>query len=219
VALDASRGINNGQPTALAQWLDTLDLAPGERFLHIGCGVGYYTAIAAAVLSEGRKVFAIEIDPELAERASRNLSGYANVTVACGDGRRLAGDSYDAILVNAGATEVQEGWIDQLRPGGRLLVPLTTRIPGIDAGLGHTLLVTRKPHAYAARFVSPVGIVHCVGARTEAGEELLKQAYAQGGQETVRSLRTEEHRPDAQCWLHHQGFCLSRLTIEKCASA
>jgi len=85
--------------------------------------------------------------------------------------------------------------------------------------LCHGLLVTRHPHACAARFVSPVGIFHCVGARTEEGEELLKQAYAQGGQETVRSLRTEEHRPDAQCWLHHQGFCLSRLTIEKCASA
>src|SRR5262249_4352034 len=47
VALDASRRLNNGEPAALARWLDTLDLAPGDRVLHLGCGVGYYTAIVA----------------------------------------------------------------------------------------------------------------------------------------------------------------------------
>ncbi len=218
VAIDGSRGINNGQPSALARWLDTLDLTPGERFLHIGCGIGYYTAIAAEALSQSGKVFGIEIDAELAERASRNLSGYANITVACGDGSHLVGDSYDAILVNAGATEVQEGWIDQLRPGGRLLVPLTTPIPGMDVGVGHMLLVTRHLRGYAAGFVSPVGIFHCAGARTGEGEELLKQAYAGGGEDTVRSLLREEHHPSAQCWLHRPGFCLSRLTIEGCVS-
>src|SRR5262249_62421972 len=47
VALDADRNLNNGEPATLARWLDALELAPGDRFLHIGCGVGYYTAIAA----------------------------------------------------------------------------------------------------------------------------------------------------------------------------
>ena len=47
VALDAERLLNNGEPLALLLFLDSLDLAPGDRFLHIGCGVGYYTAIAA----------------------------------------------------------------------------------------------------------------------------------------------------------------------------
>jgi protein-L-isoaspartate(D-aspartate) O-methyltransferase len=219
VAIDASRGINNGQPCALARWLDTLGLAPGERFLHIGCGVGYYTAVAAEILSQGGRVFGIEIDAEFAERASRNLRGYTNVTVACGDGSRLVGDSYDAILVNAGATDVRKGWIDQLRTGGRLLVPLTTQIPGMNVGVGHMLLVTRHPRGYAAGFVSSVGIFHCSGARTQEGEKLLKQAYAGGGENAVRSFRREEHRPNAQCWFHRPGFCLSRLTLEECVSA
>jgi len=76
VAIDASRGINNGQPGALARWLDTLDSAPGESSLHIGCGVGYYTAIIAEALFQNGKVFGIEIDAELAGRASRSFSGY-----------------------------------------------------------------------------------------------------------------------------------------------
>jgi protein-L-isoaspartate(D-aspartate) O-methyltransferase len=212
VAIDASRRLNNGEPAALARWLDTLDLAPGERFLHIGCGVGYYTAIGVEAVSPGGSVLGVEIDPELAERTRRNLAPYANVTVVCGDGSGLAADSFDAIFVNAGATQVQPGWIEQLRPGGRLLVPLT-----VGAGVGHMLLVTRCPTGYVARFVSPVGIFHCAGARTEEGEELLKQAYARGGRDAVRSLRRDEHPADVHCWLHGPRFCLSRLTIEECS--
>src|SRR5579862_8181278 len=47
VALDSKRGLNNGQPSSLGSWLDSLDMAPGDRVLHVGCGVGYYTAIVA----------------------------------------------------------------------------------------------------------------------------------------------------------------------------
>jgi protein-L-isoaspartate(D-aspartate) O-methyltransferase len=216
VALDASRRLNNGEPAALARWLDTLDLAPGERLLHVGCGVGYYTAIGAEAVSPGGSVLGVEIDPAFAERARRNLAPYANVTVACGDGSSLAADSFDAIFVNAGATQVQPGWTEQLRPGGRLLTPLTVGIPGMDAGFGQMLLVTRCPSGYVARFVSPVGIFHCAGARTNESEELLKQAYARGGEYTIRSLRRDEHPLEVQCWLHGPGFCLSRLSVDEC---
>jgi protein-L-isoaspartate(D-aspartate) O-methyltransferase len=215
VALDAARHLDNGEPAALARWLDTLDLAPGERFLHLGCGVGYYTAIAAEAVSRAGSVLGVEIDPELAERARRNLVPYANVAVACGDGTGVVADSFDAIFVNAGATQVQEGWVEQLRAGGRLLVPLTVGIPGMDAGFGHMLLVTRCPRGYVARFVSPVGIFHCAGARTQEGEELLKEAYVRGGEDAVRSVRWDEHAPDVQCWMHGARFCLSRLTVEE----
>jgi protein-L-isoaspartate(D-aspartate) O-methyltransferase len=138
------------------------------------------------------------------------------VTVACGDGSSLAADSFDAIFVNAGATQVQPGWTEQLRPGGRLLTPLTVGIPGMDAGFGQMLLVTRCPSGYVARFVSPVGIFHCAGARTNESEELLKQAYARGGEYTIRSLRRDEHPLEVQCWLHGPGFCLSRLSVDEC---
>src|SRR5271154_2240257 len=53
IALDPGRGLNNGQPGALARWIDALDLKTGDRVFHVGCGVGYYTAIMAEVVGPG----------------------------------------------------------------------------------------------------------------------------------------------------------------------
>ena len=216
VALDAGRHLNNGEPASLARWLDDLDLVPGDRFLHIGCGVGYYTAIAAEAVSPGGSAVGLEIDPRLAERARRNLSAFEHVEVTSIDGSEYEGEPFDAIFVNAGATELQRSWLDLLRAGGRLLVPLTVALPAIEAGAGHMLRVVRQPNGYSARFVSPVGIFHCAGARTEDGNDLLRQAYSHGGQECVRSLIRDEHPSNPQCWLHTPWFCLSRLSYSGC---
>ncbi len=56
VALDAERNLNNGEPAFVLRCLDDLDLAPGDRFLHVGCGTGYYTAIAALAVAGGTVV-------------------------------------------------------------------------------------------------------------------------------------------------------------------
>jgi protein-L-isoaspartate(D-aspartate) O-methyltransferase len=210
VALDPDRNLNNGEPAALARWLDALDLSPGDRLLHIGCGVGYYTAIAAAA-TPGGSVVGVELDPQLAERARRNLSSWPRVRVVSGDGSELAEDPFDAIFVNAGATEPLPRWLDQLRAGGRLLVPMTVDLPVEGLGLGHMLLIERKPDTWSARFISPVGIFHCAGARSAGGEEVLKRSYRRGGQERVRSLRRDRHAPGQECWLHAPRFCLSFL--------
>src|SRR5262245_30217215 len=74
VVIDAARDINNGQPSALAHWINGLELQPGNRVYHLGCGVGYYTAIMAEVVGPGGSVVATEIDPGLAARAQNNLS-------------------------------------------------------------------------------------------------------------------------------------------------
>ena len=214
VALDASRQLNNGEPAALARWLDCLELAPGDRFLHIGCGVGYYTAIAAEMISPGGSAVGVEIDPQLAERARRNLGRRENVSVLAGDARQLRNQPFDAILVNAGATAPAPEWLDALHVGGRLLLPLTVDLPAQNLGAGHMLLVERHPRAYGARFVSTVGIFHCSGARTDGGNDLLRRSYQGGGDDTVRSLRRNAHEPDSFCWLHAPLFCLSRLEVE-----
>jgi protein-L-isoaspartate(D-aspartate) O-methyltransferase len=60
VAIDAPRQLNNGQPSFLAFCLDSLDLKAGERVVHIGCGVGYYTAIIAEVIGPKGHVLAQE---------------------------------------------------------------------------------------------------------------------------------------------------------------
>ena len=212
VALDASRGLNNGEPSGLARWLDSLDLAAGDRFLPVGCGVGYYTAIATEAIGSDGSAVGIEIDPELAARATHNLQGWPNVTVLAGDAGQLEGDAFDAIFVNAGATEPREAWLNALRAGGRLLFPLTVGIPSQNIGMGHMLLVTR---GVGARFVSPVGIFHCAGARTDEGNELLDRSYKQGGFEEVRSMRLDAHHQESECWLHAPRFCLSRREVKQ----
>lgn len=212
IALDATRNLNNGEPAALARWLDSLDLAPGERFLHVGCGVGYYTAIAAEVVGPAGRVVGVEVDAALAERARRNLATRRNVAVV-EPGGELAAPSFDAILVNAGATELLPGWLDALSATGRLLVPLTVALPMSEVGAGHMLRVARSRAGYAACFVSPVGIFHCAGARTREGDDLLRRAFSRGDPSEVCSLRCDAHTPDAQCWLHAPRFCLSRLDV------
>jgi protein-L-isoaspartate(D-aspartate) O-methyltransferase len=214
VALDASRSLNNGEPASLARWLDNLDLAPADRVLHIGCGVGYYTAIAAEAVTPGGRVVGVEVDPELAERARRNLIAWPSVTVLCADGCEFEAEPFDVIFVNAGATEVLPRWLNSLCGEGRLLVPLTVDVPMPNVGVGHMLLVVRRADVYAARFISPVGIFHCKGARTTEGNDLLNGAYQRGGHEEVRSLRRGDHPWGPQCWLHARRLCLSRLAVE-----
>ena len=213
VALDAERNLNNGEPAFVLQCLDDLDLAPGERLLHVGCGAGYYTAIAAQAMAGG-SVVGLEVDPGLAERARRNVSAWPAVSIEAVDGSEEVAGSFDAIFVNAGATEPLALWLDHLRDAGRLLVPLTVDLPtpwdGI--GAGQMLLVNREEGQYGARFVRPVGVFHCAGARSEAGHDLLREAFGRGGTEEVRHLRRDEHDPGASCWLHGHGFCLSTST-------
>jgi protein-L-isoaspartate(D-aspartate) O-methyltransferase len=207
VALDPARQLNNGEPAALARWLDSLDLAPGERLLHVGSGVGYYTAIAALALQPGGSAVGLEIDPELATRARTNLARCGASAVVGSDAAEIASETFDAIFVNAGATRPADAWLNALRPGGRLLLPLT-----IDTellGVGFMLLVRREPGGFPARLTSPVGIFHCTGGRTPAENDKLRDAFKRGGHEHVRSLRRDDHTAEADCWLHGMGFCLS----------
>jgi protein-L-isoaspartate(D-aspartate) O-methyltransferase len=214
VALDASRYLNNGEPSGLAAWLDALDVSRGVRFLHIGCGVGYYTAVVAHAVTPGT-VLALEADSMLVDRARRNLAAYVNVEVRCATGPTPVDGLFDSVFVNAGATEVLPAWLERLADGGRLLVPLTTTrsINGGDGGrigLGHMLRVERRTDSYFARFISPVGIFHCIGARTEHGEQLLRAAYQRGDLSVVQRLRLDSHDEQPTCWLHGSSFCLSR---------
>jgi protein-L-isoaspartate(D-aspartate) O-methyltransferase len=208
VAIDPSRRLNNGEPAGLLRWLDSLELQPGERFLHVGCGVGYYTAIAAEAVRPGGRALGVELDPALAERACRNLAGQDDVEIAAGDGAALVGRSFDAIFVNAGATEILPVWLDSLAPGGRLLLPLTIGTDQPNLGVGWMLLVRHGPEGDTAEFTSPVGIFHCAGARTEYGESRLRRLFAARPSGAL-PLRRQPHREDSSCALHGAGFCLA----------
>jgi protein-L-isoaspartate(D-aspartate) O-methyltransferase len=214
VAIDASRLLNNGQPSGLATWFDALGPRSGEWVVHVGCGTGYYTAVLAEIVGPTGRVVAIEIDPELARRARENLTYLPQVQVFEADGGELDPGSADAIFVNAGATHPRLIWTDSLRSGGRLLLPITIAHDTSGIGTGGMFLITRHGDRFAAELVSPVGIFPCLGSRdSQLNQELARrQGLAALEWRAVRSLRREPHRPDDTCWLHTPEGCLSTLS-------
>ena len=213
VAIDPSRLLNNGHPSFLASLIDRLDVKPGDHVVHVGCGTGYYTAIMAEVVGREGHVTAIEVDSELASRARDNLNDFPNVEVIEGDGGEIDAGPSDAILINAGATDPKSVWLDSLRIGGRLLVPLTVTEETDDGGGGRVLKVTRQPGGLTACFISGVGIFSCVGGRDAELNQRLKEAFERDDWKSVQSLRRDKHDPTDTCWLHHENFCLSKLLV------
>jgi protein-L-isoaspartate(D-aspartate) O-methyltransferase len=213
VAIDSSRQLNNGHPSFLASLIDRLEVKPVDRVIHVGCGTGYYTAIMAEVVGREGHVTAIEIDTQLAARARDNLNYFPNVEVIEGDGGEIDAGPADAILINAGATHPRSVWLESLRIGGRLLVPLTVTEETDNGGEGRVLKVTRKPGGLTACFISGVGIFSFVGGRDAELNQRLKEAFERDDWKSVQSLRREPHEPADTCWLHADNFCLSRLGV------
>jgi len=207
VAIDETRWLNNGQPSFLAFLIEALDLHPGDHVVHVGCGTGYFTAVLAELVGAGGRVTAVEVAPELATRSRENLAHLPQVEVFNADGGEHDHGPADAIFVNAGATHPRLLWLDALRSGGRLLVPLT----GPQGNGGVLKVVSRGATAYVAHFISSVSIFPCVGARRVDREKLLTEAFARGDGAAVRSLRRDAHQAEPSCWLHGDDFCLSTL--------
>ena len=113
------------QPFIVALTLQALALQGGERVLEIGAGSGYAAAVMSRIAGE---VFTVERIPELAEAARARLAalGYTNVHVLCGDGTLGWPEHapFDAIAVAAGGPEVPKALLEQLAPGGRLVIPV-----------------------------------------------------------------------------------------------
>lgn len=214
VAIDTSRQLNSGHPSFLAFCLDALDLEPGQRVLHVGCGVGYYTAIIAQVVGSTGRVLGVEVDPLLAVRARANLAYLPQVEVMHADGSSVGLTNADAIFINAGVTEIQRSWLDSLVENGRMLVPVTTQLEtaqDLPIGVGKLLKVTRRSTGLSAHFVSSVGIFHCTGAREPTSDQLLKETFSRDAAATVRSLRIDAHDRNDSCWFHTDAQCLSTL--------
>ena len=113
------------QPYIVAFMTEALELARTDRVLEIGLGSGYQAAILAELAGE---VYSVEIVPELARRTSRVLAelGYTNIHVRIGDGREGLPEAvpFDAIIATAAPEQVPQVLMDQLAPGGRLVIPV-----------------------------------------------------------------------------------------------
>ena len=127
------------QPSMIALMFDALAPEPNDRALEVGAGSGYAAALLATLVE---RVDAVEILPNLAERARATLSrlGVSNVRIHRGTGERGLRDAapFDVILVSAGARNVPPALVDQLAPNGRIAIPV-----GDDDGQ-HLLIGKRK---------------------------------------------------------------------------
>jgi protein-L-isoaspartate(D-aspartate) O-methyltransferase len=209
IAIDPARHLNNGQPSALARWIDALDLKLGDRAVHIGCGVGYYTAIMAEVVGREGTVHGVEVDSDLANRARGNLEAYPQVQVHAGDGAALDTGECDAILVNAGVTHPHLAWLERLAEGGRLVLPITASFGASRFGSGLMVKIVRDREGWSARSVSPVAIYSCTSVRDPEMEPILAKALAAKSLLKMKSARLDPHEPDESCVLHRNDVCLS----------
>jgi len=150
------------QPYIVARMTAALALAPADRVLEIGSGCGYQTAILAAL---AREVYSIELEPELVATARATLASLAieNVHLRCGDGTLGWPEAapFAAILVAAAAPRVPEHLVEQLGPGGRLVLPLG------DDVVQDLVLLERDGAALRRHDLGPVRFVPMRGAVRE----------------------------------------------------
>lgn len=214
IAIDPARQLFNGQPGTLAVWLDVLGLAPGARVLHVGCGLGYYTAVMAHCVGPSGRVVTYDVDESLASDARRNLASLEWVDVRHGDASDPLGETFDAILVNAGVTHPLDTWLDALAPDSRMLLPLTGTMPAMAPTIGKGLawLLTKQTAAeLSARAVGMVAIYSAVALRDDEVNARLGKAMMGGPMQwnAVKRMRRDPHEPSASCWLHGPTWCWS----------
>ena len=212
VAIDSSRMLFNGAPGLLAMAIDALSLKKGDRVLHLGTGLGYYTALIAHSVGPTGHVLGLEVDAQLADSARTRLASLPWIDVRQGDGTGTLDQPFDAMLINAGVTHPQDTWLDALTPGGRLILPLTATMPAMSPiGKGLLLVVTPSDDArrFSARVLTFVAIYSGIGLRDETTNAAVGAALGKMPLPKIASLRRDTHEASSSCWLHAPTFCLS----------
>ncbi len=135
---DGAATSSASQPSMMAIMLEQLELRPGQRVLEIGAGTGYNAALMATIVGSAGEVVSVDIDQDLVDAADGHLAAAAPQLAAAQAGpiRLVTGDGavgfaerapFDRIVLTVGSDDVRPEWLDQLAPGGRLLLPLAVR--------------------------------------------------------------------------------------------
>jgi protein-L-isoaspartate(D-aspartate) O-methyltransferase len=154
--LPIGEGQTISQPYVVALMTERLGLRPGEKVLEVGTGSGYQAAVLAEV---GARVFTIEIFETLAREAEERLRrlGYERVEVRNGDGYLGWPEEgpFDAIIVTAAPNAIPQPLVDQLRPGGRMIIPV-----GPEGEVQELVLLRKEPNgSIRTESISPVRFV------------------------------------------------------------
>lgn len=130
-------GQTNSQPTTVAFMLELLQPGVGDRVLDVGSGSGWTTALLAEIVGDKGKVFGVELIPELVEFGQKNLTKYN-----FGQAQILQAEKgvlglpkkgpFDKILVSAAARKLPEELVEQLKIGGRIVIPIKNSVWRID---------------------------------------------------------------------------------------
>jgi protein-L-isoaspartate(D-aspartate) O-methyltransferase len=155
--LPIGHGQTISQPFIVAFMTEAADIDPDDRVLEIGTGSGYQAAVLAQI---AKAVYSIEIVEPLAETAAANLKrlGYDNVTVKVGDGYEGWPEQapFDAVLVTAAPPEIPPPLLEQLKPGGRLVMP-------VGKTLQQLIRITKTAHGQVRETLLPVRFVPMTG--------------------------------------------------------
>lgn len=153
------------QPYIVALMTQELDLEPGDKVLEIGTGSGYQAAVLAEITDQ---VYSVEIIPQLAERAARTLreTGYTQVKTRNADGyygwEEYA--PYDAIIVTAAPDHIPRPLIQQLKDGGRLVIPV-----GPPGGYQTLWRITKRGDTLETKNLGGVRFVPFTGEGIKSG--------------------------------------------------
>jgi protein-L-isoaspartate(D-aspartate) O-methyltransferase len=154
--LDDRRSIY--EPYVVALMTQLLDLQPEDRVLEIGTGSGYHTAILSRL---AREVYTIEINGEVALGAEKRLTnlGYRNITVHVGDGYKgwPSRMKFDAIVLSAAPPQVPKPLLDQLKVGGRMVVPVGASFQDL------TVITKRRDETFEKKTIAPVRVARMEG--------------------------------------------------------
>lgn len=158
-ALPISNNQTISQPFIVARMTELLELAPESKVLEIGAGSGYQTAILARL---ARMIYAIERVPNLAEQAQERLKklDIHNTTIRCADGTNgwVVHAPFDEILVAAGSPSMPEPLLNQLKIGGKLVIPI-----GRNQKSQNLIRVTRTPKGFHTEDFGACAFVPLIG--------------------------------------------------------
>ncbi len=223
---------SSSQPAIMAVMLEQLRLESGHRVLEIGAGTGYNAALMAHLVGDTGRVVTVDIDEDIVAAAREHLSeaGFGQVQIICDDGAfGVPGEApYDRIILTVGARDIAPAWREQMKPGGRLLLPLSISGGGqlsvaLEHDDGHLASVSVKPCGFMmlrGKFAAPDRAIQ-LGA--EPGLEIYMDDHdlvdgeaiyssltslAQDFPTNVRVTRLEIYS-GLGLWLalHGRGFC------------